>query len=156
MYFILLLLWIIYNERFNLEVVLIGSIVCGLLYLFMRKFMNYSFRRDMKFFMNIPKYMTFLGIVIKEILKANIEVLKEILLFKKEIKPVIVEFESPLKKKHMQVALANCITLTPGTYTLKLVNGVFMVYGLSEKSVKNIENSIYVQKLKELEVENGV
>lgn len=152
MYFILLLLWVIYNERLNLEVLSVGIVICGILYFFMRKFMNYNLHNDIQNLKKMPKYISFLFIVIIEILKSNLVMLKAIFFKGKEFKPVIIEFESPIKKKSLQVALANCITLTPSTYTLKLIDGVFVVYALNEKSVENIENSIYVKKLKEFEV----
>lgn len=152
MYFLLLLLWIAYNGRLTFEVLAIGVVVCGGLYWFMCSFMNYNWKKDINIIKKTPKFIKFGFIVMWEILKANTLVLKSIFLFSKEFDPQIVNFKTNLKNKSTQVTLANCITLTPGTYTLKLENGNFTVYGIGKKSVENIENSIYVKKLKEFEV----
>lgn len=151
MYFLLLLLWIIYNGRITLEVVLIGSLVAGAVYWFICTFMSYKRVYDKKILKNISRYLSLTFVLIIQILKSSIPMLLEIFMFKKEIKPEIVKFKSPVKKISLQVALANCITLTPGTYTLKVENDEITVYGLSSKAVENIEKSVYANKLKELD-----
>ena len=45
------------------------------------------------------------------------------------IDPTIVTFKTRLKSNVAKVALANSITLTPGTITIRIVDDVFYVHG---------------------------
>jgi len=51
------------------------------------------------------------------------------------IKPGIVEVETKLKSKLGRMILANSITLTPGTLTVKVENDIFFIHSI------NVEHS---------------
>jgi multicomponent Na+:H+ antiporter subunit E len=54
------------------------------------------------------------------------------------IDPTIVTFKTKLKTTIAQVALANSITLTPGTITIRVVDGVFYVHAISRKAAAGL------------------
>lgn len=54
------------------------------------------------------------------------------------IEPRIVTFKSKLKSNVAQVALANSITLTPGTITIRVVDGEFYVHALSRRAAESL------------------
>jgi multicomponent Na+:H+ antiporter subunit E len=54
------------------------------------------------------------------------------------IDPTIVTFKTKLKTNIAQVALANSITLTPGTITIRIVDGVFYVHAISRKAAAGL------------------
>jgi multicomponent Na+:H+ antiporter subunit E len=56
----------------------------------------------------------------------------------KHIDPTIVTFKTKLKTNIAQVALANSITLTPGTITIRIVDGVFYVHAISRKAAAGL------------------
>ena len=52
---------------------------------------------------------------------------------KKKIAPRIVTFKTRLKSDLARVTLANSITLTPGTITIRIEDDIFIVHALSDK-----------------------
>ena len=54
------------------------------------------------------------------------------------IDPTIVTFKTKLKSNIARVALANSITLTPGTITIRVVEGVFYVHAISRKAAAGL------------------
>ena len=54
------------------------------------------------------------------------------------IDPTIVTFKTKLKTNIAQVALANSITLTPGTITIRIVDGVFYVHAISREAAASL------------------
>ena len=55
-----------------------------------------------------------------------------------KIDPTIVTFKTKLKSNIAQVALANSITLTPGTITIRIEDGVFYVHAISRKAAAGL------------------
>ena len=71
---------------------------------------------------------------------------------KAEIQPALVRFHTDLKSEASLVALANSITLTPGTYTVELENGEYVVQARDrEKFGEGLEDSVFVKQLRRLE-----
>ncbi|KPK00699.1 MAG: hypothetical protein AMJ60_00115 [Desulfobacterales bacterium SG8_35] len=54
------------------------------------------------------------------------------------IDPTIVTFKTKLKSNIARVALANSITLTPGTITIRIEDGVFYVHAISRKAAAGL------------------
>ena len=99
------------------------------------------------FFMGIQ----YIAILLKEIAVANLVVLKIVLSPKKKVHPVIVSFDAPLKNHILQAILADSITLTPGTITVRLYEEKFEVHCLDESMAEGINDSIFVKMLKKWE-----
>ena len=57
---------------------------------------------------------------------------------KDQIDPTIVTFKTKLQGSIAQVALANSITLTPGTITIRIEDGVFYVHAISRKAAAGL------------------
>jgi multicomponent Na+:H+ antiporter subunit E len=57
---------------------------------------------------------------------------------KDRIDPTIVTFKTSLKSDIAKVALANSITLTPGTITVRIENQVFYVHAISRKAAAGL------------------
>lgn len=153
MYLLLLLLWMIFNGRVTLEVFLFGVVICGWLYWFICKHMGYSYQRELRLAKKLPLYLKYAVILVWEIFKANVDVIKIVLSpNKKEIKPALVRFHTDLKSEASWVALANSITLTPGTYTVELENGDYVVQALDKETFgEGLDESVFVKQLRRLE-----
>ena len=95
--------------------------------------------------------MKYIVVLLVEIIKANLIVLKILLTKGRKIHPVIVHFDSPLKKEFYQVVLADSITLTPGTITVRLNEDGYEVHCLDESLAKGLDSSIFVDILKKME-----
>ncbi|MBQ7757916.1 Na+/H+ antiporter subunit E [Anaerotignum sp.] len=152
MYLLLLLLWFIFNGRVTLEVALFGVVICGWLYWFISKHMGYNYKDELRFVKKTPLYLKYAVILVWEIFKANIDVIKIILSPKMEIEPAIVRFHTDLETEAAQVMLANSITLTPGTYTAGLENGDYVVQALDKsKFGEGLNDSVFAEQLRRLE-----
>lgn len=151
MYLALLLLWIIFNGRITLEILLVGLILCSVLFAFCCKFMHYSIKRDIKMLKRLPLAVQYGVTLIIEILKANRQVLYFIMTPKYQVEPQIVHFTSHLKSETARVVLANSITLTPGTITVGLEGSEFYVHCLDKEFAKGMEDSVFVELLEKME-----
>jgi multicomponent Na+:H+ antiporter subunit E len=151
MYLAFLLLWIIFNGKVTLEIVLIGIVLCAVLFAFCCKFLNYSIKRDLRMFKRLPLMIQYAAILIIEILKANRQVLHFIMTPVYEVEPQIVHFQSNLKSEAARVVLANSITLTPGTITVGLEGNDFYVHCLDKEFAEGMESSIFVELLEKME-----
>ncbi len=73
-----------------------------------------------------------------QIIKANIDVAEIVLDPRLPISPVIVKFKFALKEDLPRVALANSITLTPGTLTVDVQDDTFFIHCLAEHHAESI------------------
>lgn len=151
MFFLLFVLWIIFNGRITVEIIIFGLLICGIIFAFMCRYMEHSLAKEILFMKKIPLALVYAWVLIKEIVKANVDVLKLITSFKVEAEPILVRFKTTLKTKTAKVILANSITLTPGTITVSLEKDEFLVHCMDKDFSKGLENSIFVQLLEELE-----
>lgn len=153
MYLLLFFFWIILNGRLTVEIVFLGVSFATLVYAFAWKFMGLTLEKEKIFWKHFVWGIQYLAVLLKEIVVANITVLKIVLSPKKKVHPMIVSFDAPLKKHILQVILADSITLTPGTITVRLYEEKFEVHCLDESLAEGIDHSIFVKMLKKWEDE---
>ena len=151
MYLLLFFFWIILNGRLTVEIVALGLIFAALVYAFVWKFMGLTWEREKSFWKHFLWGVQYIAILLKEIAVANFVVLKIVLSPKKKVHPVIVSFDAPLKNHILQAILADSITLTPGTITVRLYEEKFEVHCLDESMAEGINDSIFVKMLKKWE-----
>lgn len=77
-----------------------------------------------------------------QIVLSNIHLLKLSLGDMKEVSPRIVEFRTHLKTDFGKYLLANSITITPGTITLKIIGDVFYVHAISAAAAAGLDGSM--------------
>ncbi len=151
MYLALLFLWIVLNGRFTLEVLLFGIVICGAMYAFCCKILGYSVKHDLKLIKLLPFAVQYVIVLIIEILKANKQVLIYIITPQLEVEPAIVHFHSNLQSEFAKVILANSITLTPGTITVRLEGSEYYVHCLDKELADGMDASIFVKLLEKME-----
>lgn len=156
MYLLLLLLWIALNGKFTLEIFIFGIIISSAIYAFMCKCLEYSPSSDKVLFTNVLHGITYIFVLLFEVAKSGITVLKFVLQKKIDIQPQIVVFRVPLKTEFLKTLLANSITLTPGTITVNVDGDVFYVHALDYTLVEGIETCTFVEILKKMEDTMGV
>jgi len=84
----------------------------------------------------LPGYYAWL---IKEIILANLLVVKHIWLGNKTISPTLKAIKASQKTDIGKVIYANSITLTPGTVTVSLQGDQFLVHALLRESIEDLE-----------------
>ena len=151
MYLLFVLFWIILNGRITLEIVLLGLLFALVIYGFAFKFLGMTWQKEKKIWKCTIWGIQYVAILFKEIIIANLTVSKIILSKKIKIHPVIVKFPAPVKSHLLQVILADSITLTPGTITVRLYEEKFEVHCLDESLAEGLDDSVFVKMLKKLE-----
>ena len=95
--------------------------------------------------------LQYVFILIKEIIKANFEVIRMITSSRYEIEPAVVRFRTDLKTTPARILLANSITLTPGTITVLLEEDEYVVHCLDKSLAEGIDSSVFVSLLRKME-----
>ncbi|MCR5733837.1 MAG: Na+/H+ antiporter subunit E [Lachnospiraceae bacterium] len=151
MYIVLVLLWIIFNGKITPEILVFGLIASGIIYFFMCRFLNFSLSKDIQLFKRSYLVVWYILNLIIEIVKANISAFRLIMSNRYELEPVLVHFTTDIKTNSLRVLLANSITLTPGTITVSLEGGDFVVHCLDKELAMNLDESSFVHILRKME-----
>jgi multicomponent Na+:H+ antiporter subunit E len=78
------------------------------------------------------RFVLYVPWLIYQVVLANFHVAK-LVLSPEKIHPQIIRFKTKLKSDFSMVTLANSITLTPGTITMDIQDGEFIIHALSER-----------------------
>lgn len=146
----LMILWIVLNGRITTEIILLGLLISGAIYLFMIKSLNYSVKKEQRLLRLSPLFIKYFFTLLFEIIKSAFIMLK-IIITNDKSPGAISRFEVDLQSDFFRTILANSITLTPGTITVKLDGKKYIVHGIDQEHVENITNSLFVKQLKAME-----
>ena len=151
MFVIFFLLWIIFNGRITMEIVIFGLVISAAVYWFSCKFMDFSPRREMEYLKKGGYLLQYLYHLVKEIIIANFATMKLICSAGRVVEPALIEFETHFKNDTSRFLLANSITLTPGTITVAVDGNKFIVHCLDKTLADGIETSVFVRLLEKIE-----
>lgn len=131
-FLVYLLFWIGLNLSVRKDVLLVGVIVSLIITLISAKS---KILNDIKI---TPKsliaFTSWLIIFFIELIKSNVDVMIRVLSPNVKINPAIVEVKTSLKTKLGRLALANSITLTPGTLTTDIINDKLYIHWIDASS----------------------
>ena len=150
MFVVLLLLWVIFSGNLTAANLGLGAVISALVTFFCSKYMGYDSRRFWKSMKKAPAFLKYLAVLLKEILRENFLVISWIYR-KEQPEPTLVRFTSTLESEALRVLVADSITLTPGTYTVKLEGQEYAVHALDDSFQPGIEYSDFFQMAKKLE-----
>lgn len=153
MYLLFLLAWIIFNGNITLEILIFGVVIAAVMLAFMCKFMDYSLKKELNVYKKSIYFLAYIALLIREIVKANLEIIPRILTVEEEMDPVIVKFRTSLKSDFTRMLLANSITLTPGTITVSLEDDEYTIHCLDTSLAEGLEGSDFEKALKKLDEE---
>ena len=145
------LVWIIFNGAITTEICIFGVVVAFLMFGFVCKFMDYSWRKEKLLIQRSGYFLLYLGNLLIENVRANVSVCHFVLSDRDEIHPVMVSFHTTLKSGLARVILTNSITLTPGTITVSLQGDEVIVHCLDRSLAEGMENSSFVKMLEHME-----
>lgn len=147
----LFIFWIILNGRITSETILFGIVFSALVTMLSYKTLRITKDLEKKIFKKTGKIIVYLGILVIEMIKANIDIIKLVLSKDPEISPTLKPMKARLKSRISRVALANSITLTPGTITVTMNENNLLIHAIEKSNLDGIEESIFVEKLQEIE-----
>ncbi len=145
--------WIVLSSTFEPISLIVGAMVSFGVAWFTKQFKQPS-RLSLKGkFLYAIAYVDFLLTLVIEMIKANIQVAKIVLHPKCPIQPQFVELDIEFKKAHHQVLLANAITLTPGTLSVDVFEGHFLIHALTDEAAASmdVKTNVLIKKAKRLE-----
>ena len=154
MFVVFFLLWVVFNGKLNLEITVFGVILSAVVYLFSCKFLGYSLEKDRKLFRLIPSVLRCAGLLVCEIVKSNLALLRVVYSRRIEVKPRLVTFATPLKGAFKSL-LANCITVTPGTISVISEDDRLTVHALDESFAQGIEDTDFQKQLLQMQRKEG-
>ena len=85
-----------------------------------------------------------------QIVLANVDVMLRILGVR-EIDPLVIRFRPEVESDFGVATLANSITLTPGTVTVEIADGEFIVHALSREAADGVLTRVMENKVKRVE-----
>ncbi len=151
MFFVYFALWVVLNGKWTTEIAAFGVVFAAIAYFFSCRFMGFSLKTDVRLFARAGQAVRYGYMLLGEIVKANLTVMRMVLDLDFEPKPQLVKFNSGLEKERHRVVLANSITLTPGTITCLLEDDEFLVHALDESLVEGLDDGVMITRLKEME-----
>lgn len=151
MFILYFALWVILNGRWTTEIALFGVAFAAIAYAFTCKFLGYSTKVDAALLRRLPRAVHYGVLLIREIVKANIAVIRMILNKEFEPDPHLVLFDTSLVRERHRVTLANSITLTPGTITVDLDKNRYVVHCLDKAMIDGLDDGDMVKALETME-----
>lgn len=152
MFILFFICWIVFNQAFTLEIAIFGLVLSAVMLLFICRFMDYSIKKDIVLLKKFPSMIVYALVLLKEIIKANFVLYKLFFLHSKEKRePVMVTFESRLKTRTARVFLANAITLTPGTISVKVKGNKLTVHCYDKSLAAGLNDTVFEKRLLKLE-----
>ena len=145
------LLWIIFNGKLTVEIAIFGVIISTAVYGFCCKYMGYDPKTDVRIVKKFYYGIEYVAVLVWETVKSNIAVSKIVFARKIHIEPRIVYFTTDLKSDAARIALANSITLTPGTITVAVSEDKYCIHCLNGKLAEGLEDSNFVKRLRKFE-----
>ena len=121
--------------------------------LFIRRVMHLNLTVS-KLFMAVkilPHIVLYVIVLLIEIVKANFAITRLVLSPQINVEPCLVKFRTHLKTETARVALANSITLTPGTITVSVEGDNLLVHALNRDIADGLEGSIFEKLLAGME-----
>ncbi len=146
---LIFLFWVVLNGRVTWEIGLLGAAVTALGLVFLCRECSWSLKKEAKLYRVAPRIILYCLLVIWEIVKANLKT--AIVVWRGQTDPVVRTVETSLKTRFGKMALANSITLTPGTITLSCTENRLTVHCLTQEMACGLENIVFERSLLKIE-----
>ena len=138
------LFWMILNGRWTRETALIGVAVTLAAMLFMWKTCDWSFKKEAKLYLALPRVIGYVLTVIWEIVKANLNMCN--IVYFGEAEAVTRILHTRLTTRLAKMALANAITLTPGTISVTFQGDELTVHCLRPELAEGLDGLVFDRK----------
>lgn len=129
---ILFLFWMLFSGKFDAFHLSLGVICCTLVAYLSHDLLFANARAgDMR--VVSARFIAYIPWLIYQIVLANLHVAGLVLRRKMPINPHVMKFKTKLETDISAVTLANSITLTPGTITMDIQDGVFYIHAIDQQ-----------------------
>ena len=142
---ILFVFWLILSGHYEAEHIFLGVLSAGLitfltndLFYFLYHHGRHKEIDNRLIFLQLWRFLAYIPWLLIKIMKSNIQVAYLVLHPRMPIEPVLLQFRTRLRRSIAQVIVANSITLTPGTITVSLEDGEYIIHTLEPSSASEI------------------
>ncbi len=156
MFLLFFAVWLILNGKVTVEICLLGLVISATLFYFSCRYMGYSLKKELLIFRLIPLCIRYFWVLVKEIVKANVCVLKIILSPELQPEPAFVYVDPERPPGMAKMGLANAKPLPPVTITVAVEGGRYLVHCLDRELAEGMEASVFVELLTEMEAKEAL
>jgi multicomponent Na+:H+ antiporter subunit E len=126
-------LWLALSSNLELPELFCGGLVCLVITLFGAHMYSKLGFPSLSIKM-VLFFLIYIIVLFWEIIKANLDVAYRVIHPRMPIKPGIVVIKTSLKSDIAKMILANSITLTPGTFTLDVIDDNLLIHWINVKA----------------------
>ena len=145
-FFSLFAFWILLSGRFDVFHLTLG-IICSILVAYLSHDLLFFNVRLGDFRIRARRFLEAAPWFLGQIFTANLHVAYLALSPKMPIDPQIIRFKTKLESDISWVAMANSITLTPGTITMDIREGEFFVHAIDKKVAYDLDTGEMEDKI---------
>lgn len=153
MLLVFFLFFMLLQGQVTVETALTGLVLSTLVWLFCRRFLDYSPSRDMAIARRLPRTLGYIFYLVREIFRAALSTMRCV--WRGEVQPQLVSFRTGLKTHTGRLMLANSITLTPGTITVDIRGDKYLVHCLDLPMSQGLEDSGMEKRLRRIEEDDS-
>ncbi len=139
LFFTLFGFWFVLASTFSIAEVIIGVVASVLIVVYSFDLIFDKEETSGHSFRVLLRYFALFVVLVIEVIKANVAVVKIVLSPRISIKPGFRRIRQPLKRELNQALYGNSITLTPGTLAVTMSNDSIVVHGLTMENIDAIE-----------------
>ena len=140
---LLFVVWMIFSGFFDAFHLSLGVISCAIVTWISSDLLfedrTTSFRRRLIQFVRMVSYTFWL---LRQIVLANVFLLRLAFGPRERLKPQIVRYECGLKSDFEKFLLANSITLTPGTVTIKILGSTYYIHAINDEAAAGLDGEM--------------
>jgi multicomponent Na+:H+ antiporter subunit E len=142
-YVLLFTVWVVFSGFFDLFHLTLGLISCGIITWLSSDLLfedrSISFSRRIRQAGRLVSYVVWL---LWQIVLSNIFLFRLAFAPRDAVQPQILRYECGLKSDFEKFLLANSITLTPGTVTIKILGGTFYVHAINDVAAAGLDGEM--------------
>ena len=153
-FLLLFAFWLVLSGHFTAKYIILGALSSGLVTFLTRDLFYSVFQhgKDIKtrfrtIFLQMWRFIVYLPWLLSRIIMANVQVAYLVLHPRMPINPAFFLFRTTMKKNISQVTLANSITLTPGTITVSLEDGNYIIHTLNPPLAQELADAVMQNKV---------
>lgn len=135
--------WMVFSGLFDVFHLTLGVISCGIVawmsadLLFDNRETGIGARFGQTF-----RLLAYFGWLLWQVVLANLHLIKLAFASKEALQPQIVRYPCRLKSDFEKYLLANSITLTPGTVTMKIMGDVYYIHAISDFAASGLDGEM--------------
>lgn len=142
-FIILFIFWVVLSGKFDAKHLTIGFVTALVVtWVTLNLLRLPSTQSQDKYYMAydfpVIGFLLYVPWLLWEVVKANIEIALIIINPKMPIQPQVIQFQKPMASPISHVTLANSITLTPGTITVDVQDGLYTVHAITDSGALSL------------------